>query len=90
MTANNSDNKPIDIELNIINENQTRKIERVWLTKGQFEVLEIVARVLNQSISEYLTKTVLSMLECELEDTVSWGLQKKLNSRKGEEEEITQ
>jgi len=46
---------------------------------------EIVARVLNQTISEYLTETVLSMLECELENRVSWELQKKLGRHVNEE-----
>jgi hypothetical protein len=68
---------PMDIELCITGSNQPRK-EQVWLTKCQFEVLEIVARVLNQTISEYLTETVLSMLECDLDSEVPWRLQKKL------------
>ena len=53
----------MDIEFDILKENDTRT-ERIWLTKNQFEVLEIVARALDQSISEYITETILSMLEC--------------------------
>jgi hypothetical protein len=34
--------------------------EQVWLTENQFEVLEIVARALDQTISEYLKETILS------------------------------
>jgi hypothetical protein len=50
------------------------------LAKNQFEVLEIVARSLDQTISEYITditETILSMMECELEDTISSVLKKK-------------
>ena len=60
---------PLDIELNILSQNQ-RQIEQIWLTREQFEVLEIVARVLGQTISEYLTETILSMLECDIDETV--------------------
>jgi hypothetical protein len=54
---------------------------------GQYEVLEIVTRALDQSISKWLTETMLSMLECELDSTVPWELQKKLErgSQKSEE-----
>jgi hypothetical protein len=76
---------PLDLELHLDGSNQTRK-EEVWLTKDQYEVLEIVARALDQSISEWITGTILSMLECEVEDTVSWNLRKKLEgSGKGKE-----
>ena len=46
----------------------TSLLERV------LEVLEIAVRVLNQTISEYLTVTLSSMLECELVSTVSFEL----------------
>jgi hypothetical protein len=68
---------PMDLELHV-NENQIRRKETVWLTAGQYEVLEIVARAFDQSISKWLTETILSMLECELEGELSWKLQKKL------------
>jgi hypothetical protein len=68
---------PLDLEL-CINGSQTRRKETVWLTAGQYEVLEIVTRALDQSISKWLTETILSMLECELDSTVPWELQKKL------------
>jgi hypothetical protein len=68
---------PLNVEL-CINEKQIRRIEQICLTANQYEVLEIVTRILDQTISEYLTETVLSMLECELEDTITWELQKKL------------
>jgi hypothetical protein len=68
---------PLNVEL-CINEKQIRRTEQICLTANQYEVLEIVTRILDQTISEYLTETVLSMLECELEDTITWELQKKL------------
>jgi hypothetical protein len=68
----------MDIELHVDGSgNQTRR-ETVWLTKDQYEVLEIVTRALDQSISEWITGTILAMLECELEETVAWKLRKKL------------
>jgi hypothetical protein len=48
------------------------------LNKNQFEVLEIVVRALDQSISEYITETILSMLECKADDIVLWKLKMKL------------
>jgi hypothetical protein len=78
---------PMDLELNILNENTTRtRNERIWLTADQYEVLEIVARILGQTVSEYITETILSMLECELEDNISDKLSKKLNLHAGKKE----
>jgi hypothetical protein len=57
----------LDLELNVLNQTQT---EQGWLTISQFEVLEIVARALGQMISEYLTGTILSMLEFDVDETV--------------------
>ena len=62
---------PMDIELHFDGNNQNRK--------EQYEVLEIVCRALDQSISKWLTETMLSMLECELDSTVPGVLQKKLD-----------
>lgn len=42
------------------------------------EVLEIVAKAPDQTISEFLKKTILSMLECELEDNVAQKLRRKI------------
>jgi hypothetical protein len=74
---------PLDLELKVFNQNTTR-CEQIWLTLGQFEVLEIVAKALDQTISEYITETILSMLECEVDDTISWKLKKKLGVEKKE------
>jgi hypothetical protein len=78
---------PMDLEFHVDGRNQTRR-EQVWLTKDQYEVLEIVARALDQSISEWITGTILSMLECEVEDTVAWSLRKKLKGIEKEQEVI--
>lgn len=69
---------PLDLELQTLNQTRT---EQIFLTKGQFQVLEIVARALDQTVSEYITETILSMLEYELEDTLSFELKKKLGNR---------
>jgi hypothetical protein len=45
---------------------------------GQFEVLEIVAKALDQTLAEYISETILSMLECEVDDAISMKLKKKL------------
>lgn len=74
---------PLDLELNINRSNQTSRKEQVWSTADQYEVLEIVCRALDQSISKWLTETILSMLECELDSTVPGILQKKLEGKEG-------
>jgi hypothetical protein len=68
---------PLDLELKVLNQGLIRR-EQIWLTKNQLEVLEIVARVLDQTVSEYIRETILSMLECEVDDIISHKLKKKL------------
>jgi hypothetical protein len=63
--------------------NHGSRSEQIWLTREQFEVLEIVARVLNQTISEYITETILSMLECDIEEIVPRKLEEKLDLETG-------
>ena len=70
---------PLDLELKVLNHGN--QMEQIWLTKNQFEVLEIVAKALDQTISNFLQETILSMLECELEDNVSQKLRRKLAVR---------
>ncbi len=67
---------PLDLELRNLNQTRT---EQIWLTKEQFEVLEIVARVLGQTISEYLTGTILSMMECDIDETVPNKLKERFS-----------
>ena len=75
---------PLDLELYVDESNQTRR-EQIWLTKDQYEVLEIVTRAMDQSISKWLTETILSTLECELEHDLGWKLKAKLDRPSTEE-----
>jgi hypothetical protein len=72
---------PFDLELKILNQSTSRR-EQIWLTKGQYEVLEIAAKALDQTLAEYITETILSMLECEADDAISWKLKSKLGVKK--------
>ena len=40
----------------------------------QFELLDVVARTLDQMIAEYITDSLLSMMECDIEETVTLKL----------------
>jgi hypothetical protein len=73
--------QPMDLELKTWDQNSIRR-EQIWLTRGQFEVLKIVAKALDQTLAEYITETILSMLECEVDDIISWKLKKKLGIEK--------
>ncbi len=65
---------PLDLELKTFNQTRT---EQIFLTNNQFEVLNVVARALDQTITEYVTDTLLSMMECVIEEKVHY----KLNER---------
>jgi hypothetical protein len=58
------------LDLEILTQNETRT-ERIFLSKNQFEVLNVVAQALDQTISEYITDTLLSMMECDIDETVT-------------------
>jgi hypothetical protein len=58
----------LDLELETFNHTQT---ERIFLTNNQFKVLDVVARALDQTIAEYITDSLLSMMECDIEETVT-------------------
>jgi hypothetical protein len=58
------------LDLEILTQNETRT-ERIFLSKNQFEVLDVVAQALDQTISEYITDTLLSMMECDIDETVT-------------------
>jgi hypothetical protein len=36
---------------------------------NQFDVLDVIGRALDQTIAEYITDTLLSMIECDIEET---------------------
>jgi ribosomal protein S17E len=56
----------LDLELKTFNDTRS---ERIFLTNNQFEVLDVVARALDQTIAGYITDSLLSMMECDIEET---------------------
>ena len=65
---------PLDLELKSFRQTRT---ERIFLSKKQFEVLDVVARVLDQTIAEYITDSLLSMMECDIDETVTHKLKER-------------
>ena len=59
---------PLDLQLKTFNQTRT---ERIFLSKKQFEVLDDVARALDQTTAEYITDSLLSMIECDIDETVT-------------------
>ena len=41
--------------------------ERIFLTNNQLEVLDVIARALDQMMAEYITDSSLSMMECDID-----------------------
>jgi hypothetical protein len=66
----------LDLELKTFNHTQT---ERIFLTNNQFEVLDVVARALDQTMAEYITDSLLSMMECDIEETVPNKLKERFS-----------
>jgi hypothetical protein len=66
------------LDLEILTQNETRT-ERIILSKNQFEVLDVVARALDQTVAEYITDTLLSMMECDIEETVTRKMKERFN-----------
>jgi hypothetical protein len=58
----------LDLELKTFNQTRT---ERIFLSKNQFEILDVIARALDQTIAEYNTDSLLPMMECDIEETVT-------------------
>ena len=65
---------PLDLELKTFNDTRS---ERIFLTNNQFEVLDVVARALDQTIAGYITDSLLSMMECDIEETVTRRLKER-------------
>jgi hypothetical protein len=65
-------------DLEILTQNETRT-ERMFLSKNQFKVLDVVARALDQTIAEYITDALLSMVECDIEETVTRKLKERFS-----------
>ena len=72
---------PLDLELKTFN--QTR-LERIFLTTNQFQVLDVVARALDQTIAEYITDSLLSMMECDIDETVTRKLKERFSREPAE------
>jgi hypothetical protein len=66
------------LDLEILTQNETRT-ERIFLSKNQFEVLDVIARALDQTIAEYITDSLLSMIECDIEETVPNKLKERFS-----------
>jgi hypothetical protein len=71
----------LDLELKTFNHTQT---ERIFLTNNQFEVLDVVARALDQTMAEYITDSLLSMMECDIEETVPNKLKERFSREPAE------
>lgn len=71
----------LDLELKTFN--QTR-LERIFLTTNQFQVLDVVARALDQTIAEYITDSLLSMMECDIDETVTRKLKERFSREPAE------
>jgi hypothetical protein len=67
---------PLDLELKSFSQTRT---ERIFLSKKQFEVLYVVARALDQTIAEYITDSLLLMMECDIEETVTRKLKERFS-----------
>jgi hypothetical protein len=66
------------LDLEILTQNEART-ERIFLSKNQFEVLDVVARALDQTVAEYITDSLLSMMECDIEETVTRKLKERFS-----------
>ncbi len=66
------------LDLEILTQNETRT-ESIFLSKNQFKVLDVVARALDQTIAEYITDSLLSMMECDIEETVTRKLKERFS-----------
>ena len=64
----------LDLELKTFNHTRT---ECIFLTNKQFEVLDVVARALDQTMAEYITDSLLSMMECDIDETVTRKLKER-------------
>ena len=66
------------LDLEILTQNKTRT-ERIFLTSNQFKVLDVVARALDQTVVEYITDSLLSMMECDIDETVPNKLKERFS-----------
>jgi hypothetical protein len=66
------------LDLEILTQSKTRT-ERIFLSKSQYQVLDVIAQALDQTIAEYITDTLLSMMECDIEETVTRKLKERFS-----------
>ena len=66
----------LDLELKSFNHTRT---ERIFLTNNQLEVLDDVARALDQTMAEYITDSLLSMMDCDIDETVTCKLKERFS-----------
>ena len=66
----------LDQELKSFNHTRT---ERIFLTNNQLEVLDDVARALDQTMAEYITDSLLSMMDCDIDETVTCKLKERFS-----------
>ena len=64
------------LDLEILTQNETRT-ERIFLSNNHFGVLDVVARAFDQTIAEYITDSLLSMMECDIDETVPHKLKER-------------
>jgi hypothetical protein len=64
------------LDLKILTQNETRT-ECIFLSKNQFDILDVVARALDQTMAEYITDSLLSMMECDIDETVTRKLKER-------------
>ena len=72
---------PLDLELKSFNQTRT---ERIFLSKNQFEVLDVVAQALDQTVAEYIIDSLLSMMECDIDETVTRKLKERFSREPAE------
>ena len=66
----------LDLELKTFNQTQT---ERIFLTSNLLKVLNVVARALDQTMAEYISDSLLSMMECDIDETVTRKLKERFS-----------
>ena len=66
----------LDLELKTFNQTQT---ERIFLTSNLLKVLNVVARALDQTMAEYISDSLLSMMDCDIDETVTCKLKERFS-----------
>ena len=67
---------PLNLEIKTFIQTRT---ERIFLTNNQLKVLDVVAQALDQTIAEYINDSLLSMMECDIDETVTRKLKERFS-----------